>query len=209
MEPQGRKVSLFRPPATYRQGEPMLSIRRSWTDAPTVATLVSKIRTSEQLAERVAAVRAAETKTERDHLKVTTLYCATFSAFYGEAPRRLTEDYRPTGAVFLDFDAGLGLEAVPEARAAAARIAQEGGLPFTIAAWRSASGGGLHCLVHMTPLPQTPEEHERAWAAAVDLYEARLGLQVDIQTSDVSRVAFLSSDRELACVPRTYGLRWR
>ena len=112
-------------------------------------------------------------------------------------PLHLESEYRPTGCVILDLDHVGGAEAVAEAREAAARVAQDGGLPHTIAAWVSPSGDGLKVAVHVTPMPKTPAEHRAAWATATDLYAAALGIEVDPQTPDVSRVKFLSYDQGL------------
>ena len=208
MEPIDRKVSLFRPPRTYGKNQPMLAIRRGWDESPSIRDLLAKIRSSETLAEQTDALRSLPFE-ERTDYKAKTLYGATFSAFYGGAPRRLESEYRPTGCVILDLDHVGGAEAVVEAREAAARVAPDGGLPYTIAAWVSPSGDGLKVAVHMTPMPKTPAEHRAAWATATDLYAAALGIEVDPQTPDVSRVTFLSFDPGILETPRTYGLRWQ
>ena len=126
-------------------------------------------------------MRAALTDAERDKLKKRLPAFLPSGDF--ETRKKLRQH---SGVLCLDFD-HLG----DLARDARDRVAQD---PHTIAAFLSASGGGVKVLV-----PVKPDEagHKESFAVARDYFKERHRLGADEACKDVGRLCFVSYDPDM------------
>ena len=221
-EPQDRPVSFFKQAAPtddnhspqYQDLDALNELYIATGTRLTLFEALNRARTNPQIAERIATLRGLTDKRERDSFKATMLPAITASAWYKPGQRRQSAGgYKHTGAVALDFD-HVGIEAVDELRAAAMDVVDVDGYPQTITAFRSPSGDGVKCVVHISPLPLDAHEHVQAWEIAAAVYQEALGLRievVDASVKDVSRLCFLSSDPDSLVRPsrETRKLPWK
>jgi hypothetical protein len=96
-----------------------------------------------------------------------------------------------SGMVVLDIDK-LGEEKAEHVKQAACN------LPYTYAAFISPSGRGVKLLVQVS---SSVDAHKQAFAQVKAYYEQQLHLQIDASGSDVTRLCFLSWDKELYLAP--------
>lgn len=173
-----------------------------------VKSVVRMITTSDDLRRKVQLIRDGSPSVSAVVKK--SLPAVTPSALY-IGPRQLDQTAFPTGIIVLDFDNVDEPETLRD-MASWQRPAQplhrrdRKPLPCTIASFISAGGRGVKVLVHVSPLPRTPDDHRRAFQTVADAF-AGFG-EPDPSGKDMTRLCFLSYDPDARYNPATWAVRW-
>jgi hypothetical protein len=161
--------------------------------------LVDIIRDNQSLVQQTAAIRAARTAgdTKAADMAKRALPGFTPHALF-DGPRKTDQMLAYTGLAFIDVD-HLTTDEVEEA------FSRITALGCTRLAWRSVSGLGIHVLVALAPLNDTPE----AWAEifgpgwtesyvqACQFYAREAGVEADAACKDPARFCFINHDPQV------------
>ena len=123
----------------------------------------------------------------------------TTSGVFHPEHRTVTGFQRHSGLAMLDFD---GIDDLESVFASACAVSQ------AAAAFRSPSGAGFKVVVAVRPVPETADDHKKAFNRAVAIFEENLPVSVDRSGSDVSRTCFFSHDSQLFTNRRADPVMW-
>ncbi|MBI4929439.1 MAG: PriCT-2 domain-containing protein [Bacteroidetes bacterium] len=170
--------------------KPFVSIYETVTDsAPkqiSIYEALSKVSSGE-LEKQILAIRECKIKEERDKLKrnlPSITVSGTFSK--GHAKENITEH---SGLIQIDFDS-------VENPAKTKEIFRND--VFTFATFISPSGTGVKVIVKVSP-----EKHSESFLLLKKFYAEKYGLKLDEKCKDVSRLMFLSHDKNIFVNPNS------
>jgi hypothetical protein len=170
--------------------------------------LVDIIRDNQNLMMLTASIRAAR---EAGKFKAADKAKRSLPGFTPHAlfdgPRKSGQMRGFTGLAFIDVD-HLAAETVEEV------FTRITALSCTRMAWRSISGLGIHILVELAPLNDTPEARAQifgprwteAYVQACQFYAIQVGVEADAACKDPARFCFINHDGQIYYNPEALPL---